>query len=64
MKIKIEKLKINEEDRVHVTTTVNELMKAMELCEIIADSINLKMFFDFRLIVVSSRGNRRCLDHD
>ncbi|CAD8173168.1 unnamed protein product [Paramecium octaurelia] len=47
-----------------IIVKIDNLTKAMEMCEIIAKAIQLSEFYDFRLFVTDLRGNRRSLENN
>ncbi|CAD8081036.1 unnamed protein product [Paramecium sonneborni] len=47
-----------------IVIKIDNLTKAMELCEIIAKAIQLQEFYDFRLFVTDQRGNTRSLENN
>ncbi|CAK86190.1 unnamed protein product (macronuclear) [Paramecium tetraurelia] len=47
-----------------IIVKIDNLTKAMEMCEIIANAIQLSEFYDFRLFVIDTRGNKRSLENN
>ncbi|CAD8162030.1 unnamed protein product [Paramecium pentaurelia] len=47
-----------------IIVRIDNLTKAMEMCEIIANAIQLYEFYDFRLFVTDQRGNKRSLENN